>query len=439
MKHISIDYCHAHSASDQLTETLTRLKPEIKRIQKACSTQYQSVYASINLPSDRQLLDCVDQLVHQKKALQPSILVVIGIGGSNLGTVAIHNALNGILYNEQALLPKVYFLETVESDYTYTVLKLIKNALMRKETVLVNVVTKSGTTTETVANFLLVLELIKKYHPQEYAQYVVVTTNYQSKLWHIAQQEQFACLEIPDMVGGRYSVFSAVGLFPLGILGIDTHALVQGAHDMVHVAIGHELLTNPAAVSACIKYMYYQQGVRVNDFFAFSQGLEGVGVWYRQLMGESLGKTTLVQGSTVHVGLTPTVSVGTTDLHSVGQLYLGGPRDRLITFLSVDHAHHTCTVPTDPLYAQLVPHVQGQTFNTLMHAMLGGVLKAYEHEERPYLTLSLPQTNAYYIGQLMQMYMIEMMYLGFLLNVDPFDQPHVELYKEQTRKILAHE
>jgi glucose-6-phosphate isomerase len=290
-----------------------------------------------------------------------------------------------------------------------------------------------------VANFLVFLKLLKEHCPGEYTKYIVVTTNYDSKLWQLGQKEGFACLEIPEKVGGRYSVFSAVGLFPLGLLGIDTAALLSGAKDMVATATELDVHANPAAVSASIKYLYYEQGVRIHDFFSFGESLKGIGMWYRQLMGESLGKTSHQHGKEVPVGITPTASVGTTDLHSVGQLYLGGPRDKLITFARVVECLHTVVVPHIAEYDALVPHIEHKTFATLMGATFEGVLKAYAQDARPYVELVIPQMSAYYVGQVLQLYMIEMMYLGYLLNVDPFDQPHVELYKEQTRKILAHE
>ncbi|MGE0009304.1 MAG: hypothetical protein AB7F19_02070 [Candidatus Babeliales bacterium] len=439
MKQLSINIKGSRVKETDIERIARKLHPEIKRIQAARTTQYTTDYSSINLPSDQERYDAIHRVINEKKALKPTILVVIGIGGSNLGTLAVHQALQGVLYNQTSPELKVYFLESVDSEYVYTLQELVKNALQCKEQIILNVVTKSGTTTETIANFMLFLELLKKFNPFEYKKSIVVTTNYQSKLWHVAQQEGFTCLEIPEKVGGRYSVLSSVGLFPLGLLGIDTAALMRGARDMVDTATQENVHENQAALSAIIKYLYYEQGIRQHDFFVFGQSLYGIAQWYRQLMGESLGKTATHGGKEVHVGITPTASCGTTDLHSVGQLYLGGPSDRLITFARATDSAHAVCVPALPEYEKLVPHIQNKKFSTLMAAMFDGVLAAYAKEARPYLELVIPQLSAYYVGQVLEMYMIEMMYLGFLLHVNPFDQPHVELYKEQTRKILAHE
>ncbi len=439
MKQLLIDTKGARVTEHEIQKVGTKLQQEIERVSAARGTEYTTNYSSINLPSDQERYDHIHHVIKEKKALKPTILVVIGIGGSNLGTLAVHQALQGLLYNQMDPELKLYFVESVDSEYVHAVLNIVKAALHRKEEVIINVVTKSGTTTETVANFLLFLDLLKKNNPLDYKKNIVVTTNYQSNLWQVGTKEGFTCLEIPEKVGGRYSVLSSVGIFPLGMVGIDTQALMRGACDMVATAIHTDVQKNPAALSAIIKYIYYERGIRIHDFFVFGGSLQGISQWYRQLMGESLGKTTMHNGKKVEVGITPTASVGTTDLHSVGQLYLGGPRDRVITFARVIESAHDLTVPELLIYEDLVPYIEHKQLSALMAAIFDGVLAAYKEDQRPYMELLFPQKSGYYIGQVLQMYMIEMMYLGFLLGVNPFDQPHVELYKEQTRKILAHE
>ena len=164
-----------------------------------------------------------------------------------------------------------------------------------------------------------------------------------------------------------------------------------------------------------------------------------MGQWYRQLMGESLGKQHDVQGQDVFVGPTPTVSVGSTDLHSVGQLYLGGPYDKYTTFLSVESYHSTVKIGNAIAVNELVPDLQGKSVAQVVRAIEQGVQLAYTTSQRPFSSIVLPQKNAYYCGQLLQWKMLEIIYMGALLEVNPFDQPQVELYKQETRKILAHE
>jgi glucose-6-phosphate isomerase len=148
-------------------------------------------------------------------------------------------------------------------------------------------------------------------------------------------------------------------------------------------------------------------------------------------MGESIGKTN-------DVGIIPTVSVGSTDLHSVGQLYLGGPSVIFTTFVLVEKNKSNLVLPRDHSFDSLVPHLQGKSFAMIMDAIIEGTQHAYRTAKRAYVTIALPEKSAYYMGQFMQLKMMEMVYLGFLLDVNPFDQPAVEQYKKETRRLLAH-
>ena len=278
----------------------------------------------------------------------------------------------------------------------------------------------------------------KKYHPEDFFRYVVATTDKNSKLWQLAQQEKFVCLEIPKNVGGRYSVLSAVGLFPLAMLDVDIQALRDGARSVISQCIDANIEHNSAALSAIILAYYYKQGYNIHDTFLFSNQLEALGKWYRQLMGESIGKEFDRNGNKVNVGMTPTVSIGSTDLHSVGQLYLGGPRDKVTTFVLVQEGA-SMTVPYMHGYNTLVENIQDVALPTIMHAISDGVQAAYQKKELPYVVYSMPTLEPFFIGQFLVGKMLEIMYLGYILGVNPFDQPNVELYKQETRKRLSHE
>lgn len=433
-----IDLDYSNVSQQSLSGAFQELNPEIIRIKEA-STQkdYNSNYASVALIQDKKSIQVIDELVIKKKALNPSLLIVIGIGGSNLGTLAIQEALLGKLYNDKEPSIKVYYADTVDSDYCNELLSLARTVLQVGKIILINVVTKSGTTTETIVNFELFLALLMEYRPHDYQEHIIITTDQGSKLSHLAQQQNLSLLEIPKKVGGRYSVFSAVGLFPLGILGCDTKSLLQGAASILESCSSLTMQENYAAQTALIKYEQYNNGLNIQDMFLFSVQLEGIGRWYRQLMGESIGKEFDVLGNKVDVGITPTVSMGTVDLHSVGQLYLGGPRDKGTTFISLENYTHDLLVPHFDSFEQLVPRIQGKPVAQIMNAILMGVKKAYVLNKRPFVSITLPECSAYYIGQFLQYSMIEMIYLGYLLKVNPFDQPNVESYKEETRKILA--
>lgn len=438
----SIKFSYRESAQisqDIIHEQVQKLKPEINRLQLALDNQYQTPYASINLPFDVSTTSVVRKLVQQKLHLNPTLLVVIGIGGSHLGTLAIHEALNGKLYNELSPALKVYFLDTVDADYCTAILEIAEIELKNGKNILVNLISKSGTTTESIANFEIFIALIARYKQEAYVDCIVVTTDNGSKLMALAQAHGFACLAIPALVGGRYSVFSAVGLFPLCMLGVDIEQLCAGAQSMVSACIQDTMSRNPAAISASIAACHYNNDRNINDTFLFALDFEGIGRWYRQLMGESVGKEFNRDNKQAFVGITPTVSLGSTDLHSVGQLYLGGPHDKVTTFIILDTFKQSVFVPQRPEYEELVGHIQGKTLSSIMHAIVGGVQSAYRKKMIPFMTITIPEKTPFYIGQLLQMKMIEIMYIGYLLQVNPFDQPNVESYKQETREILSHE
>lgn len=438
MKTIHVDCRASMVPKSEFTELQTRLLPEIERVRAAEKSGYETPYGCLHLPADTDQINHVKNIVAQIRELQPSTLVVVGIGGSNLGTMAVQEALLGKFNNQKQNL-KMYYADTVDTDYIADILSFVEQELRNKKTVIINIVSKSGTTTETVANGQLFIELLQRYHGAQYHTYVVVTTDRDSALWRIAEQERYAALEIPRLVGGRYSVFSPVGLFPLGLMGIDIEQLCAGAAAITSVCIAPDFATNPALQSAATLFFHHQQQRTIHDTFLFSVALESVGKWYRQLMGESIGKERDVNGNSVHRGITPTVSIGSTDLHSVGQLYLGGPRDKITTFVTVERTHGVGTVPEHSPLQSLVPHIQDKQLATIMAAIVTGTERAYEQNSVPYMTIALPEISARYIGQLMQLKMYEMVYLGYLLHVNPFDQPNVESYKQETRKILAHE
>ncbi len=434
MEGIKFGYGECGFSNGEILSAGKSLLPEIERMNAvAKSGNYQDHRSSINLPSDKGSIKCIADLAKKFKSVD--YIVVIGIGGSNLGTVAVFEAVYGKLYNQLPKKPKILFADTVDSDTIFEMSKLIKNSLSQKKKILLNVVTKSGTTTETVANLHILLDILKKYG-KNYKNYVVATTDKGSKLYDAAVKEGFHLLEIPKKVGGRYSVFSAVGLFPLAASGINTDNLLKGALGMRAKCLSKDIMKNPAAISAVILYLHYKNKININDNFFFSNGMESVGKWYRQLMGESIGKQHDRKGSLLNAGITPTVSIGSTDLHSMAQLYLGGPYDKYTTFISVSNPKNKIKIPKINGLKDLAANIEGKSMHGIMEAILKGVQIAYKEGKRPFSEIMLPDKSEYSVGQLLQFKMMEMMYLGCLLNVNPFDQPNVEDYKKETKILL---
>jgi glucose-6-phosphate isomerase len=437
MKKPSIQFLfHENSEiKHELFEHINLLLKCLTTIKKELQKGYKTPYASLNLPSDTELFNTIEKTVEDKKKLNPTLLIVIGIGGSNLGAKAIHEALHGKLYNLKAPSIKILWADTTASDNIFSIATIMEKELIAGKNILLTVISKSGSTTETAANFQILSRILKIHKKDNYHEFIVTITDRDSALWHLAHEKKYTSLEIPQDVGGRYSVFSAAGLFPLGMLDINLKELLLGAQSIIDQTLSQEIHEQPEALSASLLAYYYHEGLNVHDTFLFSIDLEGIGAWYRQLMGESIGKEYDIIGKKVDVGITPTISIGSTDLHSVGQLYLGGPRDKFTTFIFNECSNYNLLVEKDNL---LVSSIAEKSLDSIMHAIFQGVCAAYKKKQLPFVSFIIPEKKAYYIGQLLQLKMIEIMYLGYLLNINPFDQPNVELYKQETREILSH-
>lgn len=392
--------------------------------------------ASILLPDES--LAPIHALIEKKKTATLKYVVVIGIGGSNLGAFAIYNALRG---SEDALVndrfPKMIFADTVSTTLLATLAALFAEQVQSPDEILITLISKSGTTTETIANADILIEPLRKRFGVAFAERIVAITDDGSKLHQVAQANHIDTLFVPAKVGGRYSVFSPIGLFPLGVAGVDIDALVAGAKTLRDTFLqAEDTLDNKSLVLATIQHLRQEQGQTIHNSFFFNPELEMVGKWYRQLTGESLGKTHNRQGEPIHAGITPMVSIGSTDLHSMVQLYFGGPRDKFTSFVFAP-AVKSPAVSADGLVSGLVPGIQGKTADAILQAIYEAVKISYRQHQLPFIEVTLPEVSEYTLGQYLQFRMLEMMYLAEFLDVNAFDQPNVEDYKAEMRTLLA--
>lgn len=392
---------------------------------------YSVPESSINLPTEEDIKEAVEKLIEEKVTDALRYVFLIGIGGSNLGTKAIYDALPVDTYNGKILV----CIDTV-NDRTLDEVQVIISELESLDELLIISVSKSGGTTETLANTEIVLAMALKKWGSDITNRVVVITDEGSAFHHEASSKNISVLILPTAIGGRYSVFTAVGLFPLAALGVSITELLDGAQTMRTACLHTDIMSNPAAQSALVAYQSYQHGQIVHDTFVFTPELESLGKWYRQLLGESLGKTVSGEGDTARVGFVPTVSVGSTDLHSVGQLYLGGPARTLTTFVYASTESHVHTTPTERTFETLAPMVTGKSTLEIMTAILNGTKTAYNNQSLPFMEIIFDDITPFELGAFMQFKMMEMMYLGRLFGVDTFNQPAVELYKVETKKFL---
>jgi glucose-6-phosphate isomerase len=393
---------------------------------------YGAPEASLCVPGDEYMLGAVESVLGKVYTKSLRYIFVIGIGGSNLGTKAIYDAMASARDIAPHHHPRLVFIDTTDSALLVTAQALIKKAEHANELLFI-VISKSGTTTETVANAEILLAQFAERFGRN-ARRVVVMSETGSPLLTAAREQQMHTIDLPPAVGGRFSVFTPVGLLSLALLGFSPRDIRVAAHARIEKSLHPDITLNDAALSALAMFYFYKDGIRQHDTFVFASSLESTGKWYRQLLGESIGKS-VIGDDTKRIGITPTVTVGSTDLHSVGQLYLGGPRDRLTTFVSVKERPDVM-VPVERAWPDVVPMVSGKSANSILAAIEVGTKAAYDANNLPYLEVKLDALTPESVADFMQFKMCEMMMLGHLLRVNPFDQPHVEQYKTVTKQIL---
>ncbi len=441
MKDVEIKYSEALFGEDDILKLSNNLLPYVENLRRvatssATNVSYKEKESSINLPFDDGVLNRVQDVISGINIEKLKYVVVVGIGGSNLGTKAIYDSLRGSLdFLSHENVPKIIFLDTINEIFLNDLLDILKRDIQNKEEVLINIVSKSGATTETIVNFEILNSCLGDTIGNVDSR-IIITTDSDSKLWGLAEKKRLKVLEIPKSVGGRYSVFSAVGLLPLLAVGVDVSSLLLGAREMRDKCIGENIETNLAFISSTLIYLHNQNGIKIHNSFFFNPELESLGKWYRQLTGESIGKRFNTEGKEVGCGITPIVSIGSTDLHSMAQLYFGGPKDKFTTFVYAEENNKKFSVPKKLMMNGLVASIANKNISDIMNSIFVGVKSSYKKNNLPFMEIIIPEINEYSLGQFMQFKMIEMMYLAHLLGVNAFDQPDVEGYKEETRKIL---
>ena len=244
--------------------------------------------------------------------------------------------------------------------------------------------------------------------------------------------------DLPEGVGGRFSVLSAVGLVPAALTGMDVRGLLAGADDMAHTIANTEAWENPACIFAGVHYLEDTVlGRGVSVMMPYSARLRDVADWYRQLWAESLGKAVDRQGRVVNVGPLPVKALGVTDQHSQLQLYAEGPDDKVITFLGVSEFDQTLVIPAPGSEAGSLSYLGGHTLAELMWAEQKSTAWALAQKGRPSLTITLPKADAYSLGSLLYLLEAATAVAGELYDIDAFDQPGVELSKEATYALMG--
>lgn len=365
-------------------------------------------------------------------------VLVLGIGGSALGGIAVTEALLKPYWNllpaeKRNNLPRLFFLDNIDPDQINAMLDMLD----LKKT-LVNVITKSGSTAETMSAFMIVKDRLEKEMGDDYRKNIVATTDKQAGiLRQLSDQEGYKTFVVPDDVGGRFSVFSAVGLVPFALVGIDIDELMSGVKNMDLSLKNTDIYHNIAAQNALIHYlMDTKKGKNLSVMMPYSSRLKYVSDWYVQLWAESLGKEEDKDGNRVNVGPTPIKALGATDQHSQIQLYNEGPNDKVINFIRVKEFDITLEIPKIFEYTG-IGYLGGKTVNDLMHAEADATRVALTDYQRPNVTITLPKVNGYYLAQLLYMLEVQTAIAGELYNINTFNQPGVEQAKNYTYALMG--
>lgn len=356
-------------------------------------------------------------------------MVVLGIGGSALGNRALYSALK----TERELKRRLLVYDNVDPVFLHEILSQID-----LDSTLFNVITKSGTTAETMAGYMILADIIKKRHPKDYTKRIIITTDSEKGfLRKVIQNEGYQSFVVPNNVGGRFSVLTDVGLLSSAFVGMDIAALLQGAASMRQRCETLDIFQNPAYLNGLLHYLYMQEGKNISVMMPYSNSLYDLADWYRQLWAESLGKRHDVKGREVFVGQTPVKALGTTDQHSQVQLYTEGPNDKVFTFLRVENFKHDYVIPSLHPEREEVSYLGGKKLSELLNAERLATEIALTKAHRPNCNIVFPAINEFHIGEFIMMYEIQTVFTGKLLHIDPLDQPGVEAGKIATYALMG--
>lgn len=356
-------------------------------------------------------------------------IIVIGIGGSNLGAMAVGQALG--CGNRKQPGPRLHYLDNVDPDLIHDLL-----ANLRPNTTAVIAISKSGGTLETATQYMVVRQWLNAALDKSAARehQWLVTDPKVGWLRALAETETLHSLPVPSKVGGRYSVLSAVGLLPLAASGVDVAALLAGARANAARCVSADWHENPALELAALSYLLdTRKEKRLSVFMPYVNALRLFGDWYRQLWAESLGKR---RADGTPAGTLPVTALGAVDQHSQLQMYLESRRDKVFSFVALDRWTHDVAVPLAPADRDAFPYLANKSLNDLIAAEFFATRQVITDYGHPNLTLHLPVLNAHTVGQLIDLYQRTTVYAGLLYGINPLDQPAVESGKRLTVRHL---
>ncbi|MBR1858017.1 MAG: glucose-6-phosphate isomerase [Selenomonadaceae bacterium] len=372
-------------------------------------------------------------------------VVSLGIGGSFLGNKVLFDVFCGEFWNtwtkeQRKGLPKVYFSgQNIDPRRTGDIInhlkaqaEVTKSHESRKYKVMLIVISKSGGTLDTMSNFMVMYDALKKADNVEIEVVAVTDPNMEKKtlLKQLAVDNGWETFSVPDGVGGRFTIFCEVGLTTAAVIGMDIEKFLEGARHMDEACQNDDLWQNPAMLNAALKFAASEKhGRHIEVMMPYGDYLKSVSEWYIQLLAESLGKQFNKDGKEVCYGRTPLVAVGTTDMHSQTQQHQEGTLDKVVQFVKVAKWANDYVIPNVFPNAQKLADISGVTMSEALEVARQSNADALKSNKRFNACFTLPELNEYHLGELLYMLAMSVAYEGELSNVDAFNQPGVEAYK----------
>lgn len=411
-------------------------RAEFTRAAAAATQQREAgVLGFLDLPGDAGLRAQSQQFAEGRRGMYQDV-VVLGIGGSALGPIALRTALRPPMWNllderRRGGYPRLHVLDNVDPR---TMAALLAHLDVARTLFIVT--SKSGGTAETMAQYLIVHERLRTTAGVDPARHLVfITDPAQGALRPIAQREGIPALDIPSNVGGRFSVLSPVGMLPAALIGIDIAALLDGAAAMAKRCETDDLALNPAGAYALLQWLAdTRAGKHIHVMMPYSDALRDFAGWFVQLWAESLGK---IRTGGISVGPTPLAALGATDQHSQVQLFMEGPADKTVTFIASADREGDLEIPRAYADVKDLSYLGGKTLGELLDIERRATAGALAKKGRPNLTVTLDRVDASHVGELILFLELATIYAGALYGVDPLNQPGVELGKQFTYAMMG--
>ena len=430
---VAFDYSKAAGfIREHEMQSFQQIADAAKEVLVSRSGQGNDYLGWIDLPVDYDK----EEFARIKKAAEKicsdsEVLVVIGIGGSYLGARAAIEFLRHGFYNnirkEQRKTPEIYFAgNSISSSYLQGLIDVVGDRDFS-----VNIISKSGTTTEPAIAFRIFKEMLeKKYGKAEAAKRIYATTDKaRGALKHLSDEEGYETFVVPDDVGGRFSVLTAVGLLPIAVSGADIDKLMEGAASGREMALNLPYWENDAMQYAAVRNILHRKGKSVEILANYEPSLHYVSEWWKQLFGESEGKD--------QKGIYPASVDLTTDLHSMGQFIQDGSRIMFETVLNVEKSRVELTIGEEPVDLDGLNYLAGKTVDFVNKSAMNGTILAHTDGSVPNLRIDIPEQNEFYLGQLFYFFEFACGISGYVSGVNPFNQPGVESYKKNMFALLG--